>query len=131
MTQLLEAARELVQVEVESSLYSGSEKTKLLKVTGEDPAFVTVKVALVLPVTPRMPVPRLKLVAENLREAVVPLPVRLMVVGLVKSESVTVNVPFRVPAVFGVKSMYTVQLLEAAKVVPQVEAASWVNSESE
>lgn len=49
-----------------------------------------------------------------------PVPVRLVVWGLVGSESATCNVAVRVPVAVGVNVTLTVQLAPAAKVVPHV-----------
>ena len=54
-----------------------------------------------------------------------------MVVGLLRSESTIFSVPVLVPAAFGVKVVYTMQLLDAAKELPHVELGSSANSVSE
>jgi hypothetical protein len=105
MMQLADAASELPHVELGSCRYSGFEYTKLVNVMGVDPTFVNVSAAFELPVVPTTTVPRLKLVADNFNAlvAVSPVPVSVMVEGLLGSESVITSVPVRVPVVLGVK----------------------------
>jgi hypothetical protein len=125
-TQLPDAARLLLQVELGSVWYSGSEYVQLVKVIVEEPVFVRVNVPFALPVVPTVTVPKLKLFAENVSptKAALPIPVKLMVVGLLGSESTIVSVPERVPAAVGVKAMDNTQLLDAARLLPQVELGS-------
>jgi hypothetical protein len=101
MMQLADAASELPHVELGSCRYSGFEYTKLVNVMGVDPTLVNVSVAFELPVVPTVTVPRLKLVADNFNAR--PTPLKLMVEGLLGSESVITSVPVRVPVVLGVK----------------------------
>src|ERR1044071_6437075 len=101
MMQLADAASELPHVELGSCRYSGFEYTKLVNVMGVDPTFVNVSVAFKLPVVPTVTVPRLKLVADNFNAR--PTPVKVIVEGLLGSESVIASVPGRVPVVLGVK----------------------------
>jgi hypothetical protein len=104
-----------------------------VKVIVEEPVFVRVNVPFALPVVPTVTVPKSKLVPENVSatEASLPTPARVMVVGLLGSESTIVSIPERVPVAVGVKSMYTTQLLDAARLLPQVELGSLWYCESE
>ena len=104
--QLLDPAKELPQVELGSCEYSGSEYTKLLKVMAVVPLLVRVNLAFELPVVPTVTAPKLKLLAESVNVgAVLPTPVRVMVEGLLPSESVITNVAERVPVVVGLKAV--------------------------
>jgi hypothetical protein len=61
---------------------------------------------------------RLVGVAETLPGALVPIPERVVV--CVPAESLKLRMAVRVPVVFGAKSTFTVQLVDAARLVPQV-----------
>ena len=74
--------------------------------------------------------PKLKEVGERLTTGVpVPeLPLRLIFCGLPVALSLTVTVPVRVPVVVGVKFTLIVQLVRAARDVPQVPSPARVKS---
>ena len=84
-------------------MYSGSEYTRLVSVIVVDPTFVRVSLAFRFPVVPTVTEPKLKLVADSV--SALPTPVRLMVEGLLGSESVITNVAGRVPEVVGLKAV--------------------------
>jgi hypothetical protein len=120
----------LAHVELGSAANSESEYDRFVSAIGTAPMLVRVKTGLALPVVPSTAVPKSSCVAETLRAAP-PEPENVMVVGLDGSESIIVSVPSLGPDVFGVKSVFTVQLLDAGIEEPQVELESSRNSLSE
>jgi hypothetical protein len=71
-------------------------------------------------VVPTFSFPKLRLVAEKLRAELVPVPPRVTVCGLPAALSVMVTLAVRFPFVAGVKVTLMVQLVLAARDVPQV-----------
>jgi len=63
---------------------------------------------------------KVRLVGETLAPGAVPVPDRETVWGLPDALSVMVRVPLREPVAVGVKVTLTVQVLLAARVVPQL-----------
>jgi hypothetical protein len=96
------------------------------KFTATAPAFVTVSVNGLL-VLEMFPLPNDRFPGEKLRA--VPTPLKLIVVGLLGSESTTLRVPACVPFALGTKTEDTWQLLNPGIDVPQVELGEyWLNS---
>jgi hypothetical protein len=95
---------------------------RLLIVIDDELPFVSVT-AFAPPVLPIATEYQLRLVGETVTAAVeppVPSPVSETFWGLELSESLKFSVAVRVPATVGAKTMFAVQLAEAASVVPQV-----------
>jgi hypothetical protein len=124
--QLAEAARLVPQLLLESvkSVASVPETAMLLMVTADEVPLVRVSVSELLEPTVTLPNARLVGLTVTLPEAEVPVPESATVCGLLVAESVKVRVAVRLPAAAGLNNTVTVQLAEAARLVPQLSLES-------
>ncbi len=121
MVQLADAARLLPQLLLEIKKSPGLVPvTAMLLIVMEEPVPLLKVADCDVLLDPTMTLPNERDVGLMLTAPLIPNPVSVTVCGLELSESLKFSVAVRVPVVVGAKMMFTVQLVEAASVAPQV-----------